>query len=101
MPREVFTVLRKGLLVDIMRLGGGTWAATQPTYQAGTGARTRIDGIFTDPRVAPMVQEERVVPKRWPPGHDLLSVTIALYMACQQVTKTCKIEDPPDRSLPP
>ena len=50
--------------------------------------------MFMDPRVAALAQEERVVPKLRLPGHNLLSVRIALDMACQQVTKIRKIEDP-------
>ena len=95
-------MLRKGRLVDIMRAraeAGGQ--QPNPTYQAGTGARTQIDGIFTDPRVAAMVKEERVVPKPELPGHDLLRVIIALDMAFQRVTKIRKMEDPQDRNLPP
>ena len=102
MPKEVFTVLRKGLLVDMMRARAEARGQQPiPTYQAGTGARTRMHGILTNPNVAALVQEEPVVPEPALPGHDLLSVGIALDMACQQVTITRKIEDPPNCSLLP
>ena len=97
MPRQVFTVLRKGLLVDSMRARAeARGQKPSPTYPAGTGARTRIDGILMDPRVATLVQQERVVHRPGLPGHDLLSVIIALDMACQQVAKIRKIKDPTD-----
>ena len=95
MPREAFTVFRKGLLVDVMRARAkARGQRPSPTYQAGAGAQTRIDGIFMDPKVAALVHEERVVPKPALPGHDVLRVSIALNMACQQVTKIRKTEDP-------
>ena len=45
------------------------------------GAETRIDGILTDPRVASLVHEERVIKKPGLPGHSLLRVSISLDMA--------------------
>ena len=66
MPRGMFTALRKGLLVDIMRARAEARGRQPgPTYQGGSGTETRIDGILTDPRVASLVQDERVIKKCW------------------------------------
>ena len=83
MLKEVFTVLCKGLLVDIMCAPAKAHGLQpSPTYQAGTGARTRMNGMFTDPKVAALLQKERLVPKPRVPGHDLLSGSITVHMAC-------------------
>ena len=65
-----------------------------PTSQGGKGAETRIDGVPTEPRVASLVHDDRVVRKLGLPGHLLLQVDIDLSMACQQVTKIRRLEEP-------
>ena len=73
MPREMFTALRKGLLVDVMRACAESPGHQPcPTYQGGSGTETPIDGIVIDPRVASLVQEERAIKKPGLPGHSLL-----------------------------
>ena len=68
---------------------------SNPNRRSGrTGAETRIDGVLTDPRVAYLVHEDRVVRKPGFPGHSLLRVDINLNMSCEQVTKIRRLEEP-------
>ena len=100
MPREMFTALRKGLLVGVMRARAEARGRQPcPTYQGGSGTETRIDGILTDPRVASLVHEERVIKKPGLPGHSLLRVSISLDMANQKVTKIRSLEDPEEHNM--
>ena len=100
MPREMFIALRKGLLVDVMRARAEARRHQPcPTYQGGSGAEIRIDGILTDPRVASLVHEERVIKKPGLPGHSLLRVSISLDMANQKVTKIRNLEDPEEHNM--
>ena len=100
MPREVFTVLRKGLLVDVMRARAEARGHHPcPTYPGGSGTETRIDGLLTDPRVASLVQNERVITKAGLPGHSLLRIDISLDMANQKVTKIRSLEDPEEHNM--
>ena len=100
MPREMFTALRKGLVVDVMRARAEARGHQPcPTYQGGSGAETRIDGILTDPRVASLVHEERVIKEPGLPGHSLLRVSISLDMANQKVTKIRNLQVPEEHSM--
>ena len=100
LPREIFTALRRGLLVDIMRVraeAGG--CQPSPTYQGSSGTETRIDDMLTNPRVASLVQDERVIKKPGLPGHSLLRVDISLDMANRKVTKIRSLEDPEEHNM--
>ena len=100
MPREMFMVLRKGLLVDVMSARAEARGHQPcPTYQGGSGTETRIDGILIDPRVASLVQYERVIKKPRLPGHSLLRKDISLDMANQKVTKIRSVEDPEEHNM--
>ena len=81
-PRDVFTTLRRGLLVDIKGARAQAWAQRpRPTYSGGSGAQTYIDGILMDPHVALLVQYEAVIKKAGLPGHSLRRVIVNLDMA--------------------
>ena len=102
MPREVFTALRRGMLVDIMRARAEVQGQhPAPTFHGGTGAETRTDVVPTDPWVALLVQEGRVVRKQGLPRHSLLRVDMLMNGACHQVTKIRRLEEPlkPDMRL--
>ena len=100
MPRKMFTALRKGLLVDVMRARAEARRHQLcPTHQGGSGTETRIHGILTHPRVASPVQDERVIRKPRLPGHSLLRIDIGLDMANQKVTKIRSLEDPEEHNM--
>ena len=62
---------------------------------------TRSDGILTDPRVALLVHDERVVKKPRLLGHSLVRVDINLDMACQRVTKIRRLGGPMEHNMQP